>query len=92
MCYFCGFKFSGDKVYRDTSCEKCGKDMKVCLNCRFYDEGSHWSCRESISEEVADKEKANFCEFFEYIDRAGGSLKKKSDKAKDELKKLFGSL
>ena len=28
------------RVYRTTECPSCGKDVKVCLNCRFYSPGS----------------------------------------------------
>ena len=64
-CYSCGHEFPESMaVYRSTLCPSCGKDVKVCLNCRFYDPGAHWDCRETINEMVADKERANFCEFF----------------------------
>lgn len=92
MCYFCGQSFTGDKVYRNTTCSKCGKDLHSCLNCRFYDQGSHWDCRESVSEEVADKERANFCEYFEYADKAASCSLKKAQDAKSQLAKLFGGI
>ena len=92
MCYFCGQPFTGDKVYRNTTCSKCGKDLHSCLNCRFYDKGSQWDCRESISEGVSDKERANFCEYFEYADKAASGDAKKAQDAKSQLAKLFGGI
>jgi hypothetical protein len=35
------------------------------MNCRFYSPGSHWDCSETIPEAVRDKERGNFCDFFE---------------------------
>ena len=93
MCYFCGQPFTGDKVYRETTCSKCGKDLHSCLNCRFYSKGSYWDCRESISEPVTEKESANFCEYFEYADKAAsGADNKKAQDAKSQLAKLFGGI
>lgn len=91
MCYFCGQPFTGDKVYRSTTCTKCGKDLHSCLNCRFYSKGSYRDCRESISEAVTEKESANFCDYFEYADKDASSKdQKKAQDAKSQLAKLFG--
>ncbi|MBI5286762.1 MAG: hypothetical protein HY878_04125 [Deltaproteobacteria bacterium] len=40
--------------------------MKVCLNCKFYGEGAYHQCRETNAEWVKEKDKANFCEYFEF--------------------------
>ena len=93
MCYFCGQPFTGDKVYRSTTCTKCGKDLHSCLNCRFYSKGSYRDCRESISEAVTEKESANFCDYFEYADKDASSKdQKKAQDAKSQLAKLFGGI
>ncbi|MBI4850736.1 MAG: hypothetical protein HY819_02805 [Acidobacteria bacterium] len=52
------------KVSRMDSCSKCHSDLHVCLNCSFYDAFAHKGCREPSAEIVRDKEKANFCEYF----------------------------
>ncbi len=93
MCYFCGTPFTGDKVYRSTTCTKCGRDLHSCLNCRFYSKGSYWDCRESISEAVTEKESANFCDYFEYADKTvSGKDQEKAQEAKSKLAKLFGDI
>ena len=93
MCYVCGQPFTGDKVYRSTTCTKCGKDLHSCLNCRFYSKGSYRDCRESISEAVTEKESANFCDYFEYADKDASSKdQKKAQDAKSQLAKLFGDI
>ncbi len=89
-CYNCGSEFEV-KVYRNTECSSCGKDAKVCLNCRFYSPGSHWDCSESIREAVREKDRANFCDFFELASNfTGKSGKNKEDEAKNAFNSLFG--
>ncbi len=87
-CYNCGEEFEV-KVYRNTECYSCGKDAKVCLNCKFYSPGSHWDCSESIREAVREKDRANFCDFFEpgsnYKGSAGENKEKDAKKAFDSL-------
>ncbi len=95
MCYNCGVSPGILKIYRKTECPTCGKDLKICLNCRFYDKNAHFECRESITEEVKIKERSNFCDFFEYnknIDAEhSDELKKEINDAKSEFLKLFGN-
>lgn len=64
-CHFCGTRIEENTpIYRSSLCPTCGKELRICLNCRFYSPGSHWDCRETIQEPVFDKERANFCEYF----------------------------
>jgi hypothetical protein len=97
-CFFCGHPLAeGERIYRSSTCSRCGKDLKICRNCRFYSAGAHWDCAESIQDPVHDKERANFCEFFQFREgpgqarppRAGGEPDGKK-KAQDALSKLFG--
>ncbi len=78
-------------------CESCGSDAKVCLNCDFYDEGAQWQCRETISEPVREKNRANFCDFFRLAAASGAGPAGKGvakdetkDVAKDAFSRLFG--
>ena len=90
-CFVCGAELP-KKIYRNTLCESCGADAKVCLNCEFYDESAHWQCRETIPEAVKEKDRANFCDYF----RAASSRRVKSSgngsqgSARDAFSKLFG--
>lgn len=86
-CYFCGAELEGP-IYRSSECPSCGKDVKICLNCDFYSEASHWECRESIREAVRDKENSNYCDFFRLAKKK--SAKKENDDAVDAFNKLFG--
>ena len=78
-------------VYRSSTCPSCGKDVKVCLNCRFYEPGAHWDCRETIQEPVRDKDRANFCDYFvlSRARQAKGSSKR-DESARNDFNKLFG--
>ena len=65
MCWKCGkpIELSGT-VSRSDVCPSCGADVRSCKNCRFYEPGAHYDCRETVDELVKDKERANFCGWF----------------------------
>ncbi len=65
MCWKCGkpLVLSGT-VSRSDVCPSCGADVRSCKNCRFYEPGAYYDCRESVDELVKDKERANFCGWF----------------------------
>lgn len=46
-------------------CLKCGAELYACRMCRFHDPRLRDGCREERAEHVLEKERANFCEFFE---------------------------
>ncbi len=90
-CFECGAPLPS-RIFRNTLCESCGADAKVCLNCDFYDVGAQWQCRETISEPVREKNRANFCDFFRPAAASRGSSKKpeNDDGARDAFSRLFG--
>lgn len=101
-CYRCGTPIPADKgIYRNTECDNCGADLKVCLHCEFYDPASHWECRESIPERVKDKDRANFCDYFR-LRRVGssssganaasgpGASQAQNTDSASQLRRLFG--
>jgi len=47
-------------------CPYCFSALHCCQNCLYYDEFSPNKCSEPAADWVPDKEKANFCQFFEY--------------------------
>jgi hypothetical protein len=55
-----------EKVTRQDECPKCGTPLKCCFHCRFYDKEAYHQCLEPQAEWVRYKEKANFCEYFNY--------------------------
>lgn len=49
--------------FRD-ECGFCRSDLHVCKNCEFYDPKAYNECRETSADVVREKERANFCDFF----------------------------
>lgn len=89
ICYSCkGEVPVNDYVARGDECPHCTADLKVCLNCSFYDSTYNNECRETEAERVTDKEKANFCDYFK-IKEAHGEEVNVKNKAMEELNNLF---
>jgi rRNA maturation protein Nop10 len=88
-CFHCKKELDGGhRPGRGESCPQCGSDVKVCLNCRFYDRGAYNQCREPSAERVVDKDRANFCEFFEF---GGGAQGASAEDPFKKLRELFKS-
>lgn len=92
-CYHCGWEWTYSGVPgRNDSCERCGADLRVCLNCARYDAGAAYQCREPRAEPVADKDRSNYCEWFEFARRVfvpkGG--KDPAAEARERLRRLLG--
>ncbi len=76
-----------DAVGRSDVCPKCNRDLHSCLQCRFYDDKAYHQCREPQAEWVSDKEKGNFCDYFEL---GKDAVKvKKEENARSRLEALF---
>ncbi len=54
-----------EKVQRLDTCANCGADLHSCVHCRYFDPGRSNECSESQAEPVRDKERSNFCGYFE---------------------------
>ncbi len=78
-----------DRVGRGDTCPFCNTDAHCCLNCSFYDASSYNECRESNAERVLSKDRANFCDYFEFAKDRKGSLSSKELEAKAKLEALF---
>ena len=93
-CHQCGWEWTlTGPPGRSDSCQQCGADLKVCLNCVSYDARAAYQCRDRRAELVQEKHHANYCEYFEFIrrtwtPRAGPDSRAQA--ARDQLKKLFG--
>ena len=70
-CFSCGREVDIVlKPSRKDTCEHFDADLRVCMNCRFYDAALYNECSETSAEKVQDKDLANFCDFFVF---GGGS-------------------
>ena len=92
-CWKCGASLTALSLplRRLEECLACHAELHVCLMCEFYDVSVAKSCRETVAEEVKDKQHANFCDYFrpsEGAYRPGD--RSAADKAKAELDALFG--
>jgi predicted RNA-binding Zn-ribbon protein involved in translation (DUF1610 family) len=65
VCWSCGAKLSASDYAREGTCPQCRKQTHVCRNCRFYEPGRPNDCQEPVAEAVTDKQRANFCDYFE---------------------------
>lgn len=75
-CFSCGTANAIlEKVGFRAECEKCGADLHVCKNCHFYDPKVYNECRETSAEVIREKERANYCEYFQPGNAAGGDSK-----------------
>jgi hypothetical protein len=91
QCYQCGWEWKiGGQPGRSESCPECRSDLRVCLNCESYDSRSAHQCRDRRSEPVMEKERGNFCEYFEMTRKGTTEGKTKASDASERLKKLFG--
>lgn len=66
-CWHCGADISRlpQPLGRRATCSACHAELHVCRLCRHYDPGKAKHCREPMAEEVRDKTRANFCEWFQ---------------------------
>ena len=63
---------AGERVgFRDT-CERCAQDLHCCSNCAHRDPSAYNECREANADRVADRERANRCDWFRPTDDEGG--------------------
>ncbi len=85
-CFKCGAVIDLEGVGRRDECPGCRTDLRVCLNCAFYDAARANACMEPQAERVQEKEKANYCDFFRFRE----THQKKSGKAESE--KLWNDL
>jgi ribosomal protein L40E len=93
VCWRCGASL-GDMplpLSRFAECKSCHASLHVCRQCEFYDTAYAKHCREPIAEEVKDKTRANFCDYF----RAKAGAWQAPDtaaagKAQADLEALFG--
>ena len=92
-CRHCGTAVSqGEPIARDAECSGCGRDLRACVQCRFYDPAYHNACRETEADPVAEKERRNFCEFFSFNSEpfSGAAPNPREAEARARLEGLFG--
>lgn len=93
VCWKCGAALEGLPLplSRLAECKACHADLHVCRLCKFYDARAGSGCDEPRAEEVRDKERANFCDYFKpRLDAYTATDDSQARKAKADLEALFG--
>ena len=91
-CWKCGAPLADMPVPvgRSEYCRVCRAEIHVCRMCRFYDTRKANHCAEPVAEPVQNKERANFCGYF---DPVAGRYEPRVTVANDsraKLEALFG--
>ncbi len=87
-CVFCDAELAADfRVMRNTRCPRCEAYLHACVQCRFHEPTLHNQCLEPEAEFVQDRQKANFCEFFELV---GGPAAGRRDAGRSESRSRTG--
>ena len=92
-CFRCGASLAALSLplSRQDACPDCSAHLHVCRMCSHYDTTVPGQCREDDAEEVFEKEKLNFCEWFVPSDSAfDPAAKAEADRARETLDALFG--
>lgn len=93
VCWKCGGSLADLSLplRRLEECRQCHAELHVCKMCEWYSLSVAKHCREPIAEEVKDKERANFCDYFKpRQDAYSPTSTDAAAKAQAELAALFG--
>ena len=92
-CFRCGASLAALSLplSRRDQCPECSADLHVCKMCRHFDANVTRQCREDGAEDVKEKERPNFCDWFVPDENAfNPDRKADEDAAKAALDALFG--
>ncbi len=92
-CADCGHQTPGQiEILPDTTCENCGSALHNCRNCRYFDTGARFECRQEIPKRIPSKTAGNFCDLYEaraVLDATGKRADKKAPNPRDAFDDLF---
>ncbi len=92
-CYRCGESLAALSLplSRQDECPGCGNYLHVCKMCVYFDPGVPRQCREDGAEEVREKDRLNFCDWFKPSETAFDEKRKsEQDEAREAAEALFG--
>ena len=97
VCWKCGAGLQGLilPMSRREECAAWGADQHVCRLCQHFAPQRAGQCTEDRAEDVVDKERANFCDYFAprenaFRGAAGGGAASGDAVARAQLAELFG--
>jgi len=91
-CYRCGASLAtlSLPLSRRDQCPECSADLHVCKMCTFFDKSVPRQCREDGADDVTDKDRPNFCDWFKPSDSAfDARANEDANAAQDALAALF---
>jgi hypothetical protein len=91
-CFRCGASLAALSLplSRQDECPACGFYLHVCKMCEKFDARVPRQCREDDAEEVYEKERLNFCDWFVASESAFDAKRKaEEDAARAALDALF---
>ncbi len=92
-CFRCGTSLAALSLplSRRDQCTECSADLHVCKMCVYFDPSVPRQCREDGAEDVTEKERPNFCDWFKPSATAfDAGRKSQTEAAQDALAALFG--
>ena len=93
-CWRCGHSLADLSLplQRLDECRQCHAELHACKLCEFYCTTVAKHCRETIAEEVKDKERANYCDYFRPRPNAySGAGLDAAARAQADLNSLFAT-
>lgn len=92
VCWHCGASLAELTLplSRFDICKQCRAELHVCKQCQFYDVTVAKQCRETIAEEVRDKQRVNYCDYFVIRADAYQPVSNDAAEARSQLEALFG--
>ena len=72
-------------VGRRDECPHCSADLHSCKACKFYDTTAYNECREPMADRITEKEKSNFCDYYQIKTEHGATSQEDHLKAAMEL-------
>lgn len=93
VCWKCGAPLEDIPLplSRQAQCRRCAAELHVCRMCTSYDPRVAGQCSEDRAEDVTDKERANFCDYFILRpDAYEPRDERKAREARAQLEALFG--
>ncbi len=81
-CYKCNTTITlstHQKITRSDECPNCYTDLRCCKMCSFHDTNSYNECREPSADRITEKEKKNFCDYFDFTTNKSNKEDEKTD-------------
>jgi hypothetical protein len=90
ICAACGADLGRrERVGRRDACPRCEAELRTCRQCRFYEPTAADGCREPHAERVAEKSRANFCDYFAVGEPAAPEPTRSAPDTRAALDRLF---